>query len=134
MVISDYTRFREIESAFGNKYVAAMAIAKASRKLGEETTTCHISESKLIQWVLTGNCPYSQSELDVRRAVSEKIDNLDQYLEFVGDEIVRQKVIEYYKQSVRKHKIWYCSEEQISKGKQARINILLRMIWYNFTT
>lgn len=133
MAISDFEKFNEIEKACGSRYLAVQFVAQSARKLGKENKVYCISESKLIQWVLTGECPYTKAELDKRKAISENIDNINYYLDNVDDEFVCDKVRECYKASIRNRKLTYCKDTNISPGKQSRINILLRMIWYQFT-
>ena len=66
MEIADFKAIDELSQKCGNKYLAVKFLAKAARKLGEEKKDYHISESKLLQWVLTGQCPYSDAQLEMR--------------------------------------------------------------------
>lgn len=132
MVTTEFEAFNKIEQACGNRYMAIMLLAKAARNLGNKFHSACICESKLIQWILTGSCPYSKSKLETRKIISETIDDIEDQLEFVDDEIVRQEVIKQYKQSIKNKRLTLCNNTDISEGKTARINILLRMIWYHF--
>lgn len=134
MNISDLATFQHFENAFGNKYLAVKMLAKICRKLGAEKSDYHISESKLMQWVLTGDCPYSKKEMDIRKLISDNIDDINEYLSYVDDEEIQETVKLLYKKSVRLHCLQTCTDKCISPGKRSRINILLRMIWYHFIT
>lgn len=132
MDMKDLEKLKTIEEACGNKYLAIKILSRSARRLGEKNAVYHISESKLLEWILTGKCPYTKNELAVRKLISENVDNIYDYLSYVDDEVVCDKVIELYKRSVQKRQLQRCTDKSISPGKQSRINILLRMIWYQF--
>lgn len=132
MVIHDLDRFNNIAEACGNRYVAIQLIAKAARSLGQATRHYSISESKLLEWIITGSCPYSQKSLERRQVFNEKLDDVMDILCYVTDQIVIDEVTVCYRNSIRHRKLTLCKREDISKHRVNRINILLRMIWYNF--
>lgn len=134
MVIEDLDRFRLLEEACGSRYLAVRYISNVSRTLGHQNEEYYLSESKLLQWVLTGTCPYSKSKLEYRRYIFEQLDDLDEYLYYVEDKVVYKTVRSLYKQSIRNKKLTYCTDQNITQGQRSRINILLRMIWYGFKT
>ena len=132
MVIDDLYNFDKLVEACGNRYLAVMFLSESARKLGEEKKEYHISESKLLQWVLTGHCPYSEAQLELMK---EKRSNegLDTILCWVTDKQVTNEVRFLYKKSVRNHKLTYSNNTNLSASKCDRVNILLRMIWYSTT-
>lgn len=130
MELCELEKLKQIEEACGNKYLAIKILSKKTRELGKQNRVYHISESKLLQWILTGECPYSTAELDLRKMVSENVDNINEYLAYVDDEEVCDIVRELYKTSIRNRHLTYYTDKSISPGRVSRINILLRMIWY----
>jgi len=134
MDMKDLNKIKTIEKACGNRYLAIKILSKHARQLGEKNKVYHISESKLLEWILTGECPYTKNELALRKLISENVDNIYDYLSDVDDELVCDRVTELYKQSIRKRRLQSCTDKDISPGRRSRINILLRMIWYQFTT
>ena len=130
MVISDFKLFQEFEKSCGNKYLAVKFIASAARKLGKEKSKYHITESKLIQWVLTGECPYTRAQMEAMyRDPSE--DKIDEVLCWISDDAVSNRVRKLYKESIRNRHLIMCEDTNISKSRVDRINILLRMIWFS---
>ena len=130
MVTEDLYRFEQIANSVGNRYSAVQYIALQARKLGIAKRDYHIFESKLIQWVLTGSCPYTESEMERRRIASD-YDGLSALLEWVDDKEVNKEVRTLYSESVRNRRLTYCERTDLSKGKVTRVNILLRMAWYS---
>lgn len=134
MEIQDLERFQKIEEAWGSRYLAVKFIALVARRWGSEGRAYKISESKLIDWVLTGKCPYSHSKLETRKYISERIDDLNEKLCEVLDPVVVDEVKHCYKQSIKNKRLTYTTRTDISPYVVSRINILLRMIWFSFST
>ena len=131
MKIEDFDRFNELAESCGNRYVAVIWVANWARNLGEQYADYHISESKLLEWVITGHCPYTHSQLESRRQnqIDESI--IESVLEWVTDADVESEVRELYKKSVKSRKLIISQNTNLSLGQQTRTNILLRMIWYS---
>lgn len=130
MVTEDLYRFEHLSEKLGNRYLAVRFISSSARSLGVEKKEYHIAESKLIQWILTGHCPYTEKQLQSRRAVSDD-DGVDDFLSWVSDQDIVDEVKSLYKSSVKMHSIVYCKNNKFNQGQIDRINILLRMIWYS---
>lgn len=133
MVIDDLYNFDKLVEACGNRYLAVMFISESARKLGQQRKEYRISESKLIQWILTGNCPYTDNQLE-----SMKIKQCDEGVEtilcWVSDKEVAKEVKFLYKRSVHNHKLVYSTNTKLGQNRIDRANILLRMIWYSILT
>ena len=130
MEIKDLYTFTELSKACGNQYLAVKFIAESARKLGSTNKQYHISESKLIEWVLTGRCPYTEWELQ-RRLHSFSDKALEDTLCWVSDKQICSMVRRYYKKSLRLHHLNICEDATIPQSKIDRVNVLLRMIWYS---
>lgn len=123
--------FEKLAEACGNRYAAIKWLSKQTRKLYKEKSCYKISEAKMLTWALTGKCPYSDSQLALRKHIYE-IDNLSEILEFVTDKEVINSVRTFYILSVRNKKLTLCDTNDLGENRLARVNILLRMAWYNF--
>lgn len=133
MGIPDVMRFNEFAKSVGNRYLATQLISQWARELGKEYKDYYIVESKLLQWVLTGRCPYVESELEARRFYTDH-DKAEDFLAWVSDKEVREEVLELYKQSARNHHLLRCDNKSLGESRRARVNILLRMLWYSSST
>lgn len=133
MNLHNLERFKELERSCGNRYLAIRFISTNARDLGQDNQDYHISESYLIEWVLTGKCPYTEQELARRKEVHENVDNINEYLSYVDDEDIRDEVRKLYKTSVQTKHLTYCTNKALSRGRRSRVNVLLRMIWYHFS-
>lgn len=132
MEILELEKFKQLEKACGNRYLAIKLVSFQARRLGDANRNAAISEANLIQWVLTGKCPYSKSKLETRRFFKETLDDVEEKLCYVDDEEVREEVRRCYKQSIRNKHLTLSENPSINKYKISRANILLRMIWYHF--
>ena len=132
MEIHDLDRFNKLAEAVGNRYQAIMFLSDTARCLGRKYACYRLSESALLEWVITGTCPYSKAAMERRKIISEDVDHIDEYLEYVDDDTVQAVVRKLYKQSINEHHLILCKDENLSSGRRSRINILLRMIWYHF--
>lgn len=130
MGIEELVRFNELAESCGNKYLAIKFISYNARMLGHETREYHLVDSKLIDWVLHGKCPYNSEEMLHRRIV-ENTDNVEEFLSWVEDTEVKDEVKRLYKLSVNKHYLMCCDNNNLSPGKVSRVNVLLRMLWYS---
>lgn len=123
--------FQKIEEACGSRYVAIQWVVKETRRLEHLTRHYNIPESKMITWALTGQCPYSKNQLQYRK-ISKKTDHLDDLLEYVLDEEVKQQVFTFYKLSVKSKRLQLCDRVDLGESRLSRVNILLRMAWNHF--
>lgn len=130
MRMSDFSRFNELAESVGNKYLAIQLISEWARELGREYKDYYIVESKLLQWVITGRCPYVESELESRKFVTD-YDKVEDFLSWVMDTEVSSEVKRLYKKSVRNQHLQRCDNKQLSESRKNRVDILLRMIWYS---
>jgi hypothetical protein len=129
MKIEDLDRFNELAESCGNRYLAVTWVANCARNLGKQYADYHIPESKLLDWVITGHCPYTDSQLERRRQnqIDESI--IESVLEWVTDADVESEVRRLYKKSVKSRKLITSENTNLSPGQQTRTGILLRMIW-----
>lgn len=134
MEILNNAQFNEFAEACGNRYLALQLFSEAVRKLESQYAECRIPESKFLTWVLTGQAPYSESKLEYRRYMNSKASEIDNILCQILDKRISDKVTLYYKRSVRNRHLTLCEDDKLSQPELDKINILLRMIWYNFTT
>lgn len=126
------SEFERLADACGNRYFAIQWVTKLTRKLEEHTKNYNIPESKMITWALTGQCPYSDFEFDQRKR-PDLLDRVNDLLEFVSDDEVKQEVRTFYKLSVKHRKLTLCDRVDLGRSRLSRVNILLRMAWNNFT-
>lgn len=130
MEIKDLDRFRELAESCGNQYLAINLISRWARELGDQYADCQIDESKLLQWVITGHCPYLESELAYRRIRNDD-STLNDILEWVTDNEISDEVRDLYRLSVKQKHIVYCIRADFNQSQIDRVNILLRMAWYS---
>ena len=130
MEIQRLIEFNKIEEACGNRYVAVQWLTRETRRLEKITKDYNIPESKMITWALTGYCPYSIHQLECRKR-PDHLDHLDELLEFVLDEKVKEAVCTFYKLSVKHKRLILCDLADLGESRVSRVNILLRMAWNN---
>lgn len=128
MGIQDLTRFSILAEACESRYVAVRWLAKASRQLSAEYIDYELLESKLLTWLITGECPYTVYEMDMRKLL-KRVDALDDLLEYVTDEEVETQVRLFYKKSIKNKKLTLCDKDDLGSSRLSRVNILLRMAW-----
>ena len=129
MEIREIDRFNELAESCGNRYAAIKLVSKWARDFGIEFKDCHILESRLIQWVITGKCPYVEEELQKRRIVPNE-DKINEVLCWVSDKSITNEVRYLYKESVHHRRLLTCNNNKLSKGQISRVNVLLRMTWF----
>lgn len=132
MLLNDLNRFEEFAESCGNRYLAIRWISKWARQLAAEYRDYAIAESKLLQWVITGHCPYIESELELHRRPTLD-DELSEVLEWVSDKEVVSEVRNLYIKGIKNRRLITCSRKDFSKSKISRTNILLRMVWYGIS-
>jgi len=125
--------FKELSSVCGNQYVAINYISSLARKLNTIYRNAHVSESKLITWVLTGNCPYSKEDLEHRLTYDPDIERMNSILCYVNDEEVCEEVRHLYKESLHNKNLTLSCNNNLDTFRRSRANVLLRMIWYDFS-
>lgn len=130
MVIDDLHSFDRLVEACGNKYLAVVFISEAARRLGQQRKEYQISESKLIQWILTGTCPYTDIQLEMRKKPKDD-ESLNRLLCWVIDKQVADEVRCLYRKSIHEQRLIYSHNASLSQSRIDRVNILLRMIWYS---
>lgn len=132
MEIRELKCMESIEQALGNKFLSCMIVSELARRLGTSKGyyKYHLSESALIEWVVTGKTHYSKLNLENRIAVTEHIDDIDNVLCWVSDEEIVEEVKSLYKESIRNRKLLTCQRKDFNTYQRDRSNILLRLIWY----
>ena len=135
MWAKDNLLFEQLADKCGNRYLAVMYVARASRALFRslsEKFSVDLIESHVITWALTGQVPDIE-KLPLRPSDCSEISSILDFLSYVEDEEVKEKVIEQYKKSVKEKHLVYITDRSMSIYRKDRINILLRMIWYDFS-
>jgi len=122
--------FDELADKCGNRYLATLYVAKAARYLAQEHSVSML-ESQLLTWALTGKPP-NLSLARYKKIESLELSNIEFYLDYVEDAEVRDCVLQRYKDSVRNHHLVYQHPGQLDSFRTSRVNILLRMIWWDF--
>lgn len=124
-----FKRFNDLVESCGNRYLAVRLVAQWARGFESQYPDSALMESKLIDWVVTGKCPYSNWELATRHRLDDD-DELEELLCGVMDEDIVSEVRKMYKLSVRAGKLLLSTNKQLSVGELTRTNVLLRMVWY----
>lgn len=130
MVTKDLDRFQELEESCGSRYLAVQFISKWARGFGQEYKRYSIAESKLIQWVISGKCPYTEAQL-LHRTIVSNDDGLEDFLCWVSDEEIQNEVKHLYKLSIKHKHLVYCKRADFTNGQVSRTNVLLRMFWFS---
>lgn len=130
MVIDDLNKFRELEESCGNRYLAVQFVIKCTRILEIKYSGCGLNTSKLIEWVISGESPYTAKEIERRKLILNDKTELTEFLSWVSDEEICDQVEKYYKLSTANRHLTLCTNDQVAQGVRSRINVLLRMIWF----
>ena len=110
MVIDDLILFNKLARACGNRYIAVEFVSKTARKLGKANKRYRISEAMLLNWVITGQCPYTEAQL-AQMQVKEDDDGVSDMLSEILDKEVVSEVVRFYKMSVRRHRLIECTRK-----------------------
>lgn len=130
MVIKDLDKFNELEQLCGNRYLAVQFIIRCTRQLEKKYLGCGLNTSKLIEWVITGESPYTLQEIEKRRLIWQDTNELVEFLCWISDEEVSEEVKKCYKLSLNNHHLTLCCNSKLSEGTRSRVNVLLRMVWF----
>ena len=127
--------FNELADKCGNRYLAARYLASVARNFGSDSQYKGlVLESKLLTWALTGEPPYTEKEIEKRRKfqVDSDIADLEDYLCYIDDEEVAQRVRMYYKKSLNSRHVVLDNSGTLDTYREMRVNIIVRMAWYGF--
>lgn len=130
MISNDTIRFKQFAESCGNNYLAIKIISKWTRELGNKFSEYRISESKLLETVLSGKCFYTEYEMMKRRSSNDD-DHIEDFLSWVVDDEVVDEVKYMYAKSISIRRLAKCRRDDLTPGQLSRVNILLRMIWYS---
>ena len=123
---TDNTQFSELSKLCGSRYLAVIFVAKCARKLVKYKNNWSI-ESRLISWVITGEMPSKGIHLNI----DPELDAIYDFLCYIEDQSVKDSVIASYKASVQNRHLVYMYGLGLTESDQARVRILVRMIWYS---
>lgn len=128
----DNSKFQDyVDNCNGNIYAAVNYVAKAARTRAE-THNNIILHSEAISWVLTGETPQILNDIDVAQSNhSYALSYIDEVLSCVDDSDVCECVRMSLKYSKKSNHLIYVYNGVPDTERQARVRILVRMIWYH---
>lgn len=131
-MVYDIEKFEEIvKLCNGSRYAATMLVAKDARKLAEYFDNV-ITHAEALDWIISGIVPkiISNYKEIIQLRDNGYLNVASSILSNVEDEAVKQSVIESIKRSKQEDHLIYFYEEVYDVPRQARIRILVRMIWH----
>ena len=130
---SNLKQFNKLAERCGNRYLAIRYLATIARRHGIQSHGT-ILESKLLTWALTGEQPYSDDMIETRRHIKLDSDlaDLEDYLCYIDDAEVADRVRICYRESVHNRHLTLDSSNALDYYRQMRVNVILRMMWYGF--
>ena len=123
-----HAQFQELADKCGNVYLAVNYLSRLARKLNYKVPGGVLS-SKLLTWALTGDEPNTKFDFNSYYNLSPDIAMMESYLEYVSDPAVKSSVRMSYMASVKRHHLIYSYDTELDIHDQARVRVLLRMIW-----
>ena len=128
MWIEDYLPFKHLCEACGSRFLAIKFVSEISRRLVHSKYNWSI-ESRLISWAITGEKP----PIGIREDVDPEIREIEDFLVYIDNDIIKFSVIDSYRNSVRNHHLVYNYLPGLNEYEQTRVRVLTRMIWYCYT-
>lgn len=115
----------------GNRYQAVNLVASLARSLVKRYDN-KILDSEALSWILTGERPsIIDGNGDLKRSNKVFISYMDDLLCEVDDEEVVEAVRYSIAESNRQENLVYLYKRVSEECRQARVRVLVRMIWYN---
>ena len=124
--------FEELKKRYGCSYAAISVVVKEARRLAKKYNYI-ILDSEAISWVVTGRKPITLDKYlnVVRTRKPPEIAFIDDILSGVDDNDVCKCVRQSVKDSLEANHLIYVYTDIPDEGRQARVRILTRIIWYN---
>lgn len=124
------SKFAEYVALTGNPYIAIKDVVEDARAIALQNPV--LLDSEALSWVLSGEEPQIISKYNkyVRRKLSQN-SYISNILSEVDDEDVKAAVYESISASKRANYLVYVYTNISEIHRQARVRILVRMIWYN---
>lgn len=120
-----------VDECNGNKYQAIVLVANLARQLSCKYDN-KILDSEALNWILTRERPdIIDSNGNVRKLYRFNMSYMDDILSEVDDEDVKEAVRYSISESNRQENLVYLYKKVSDECKQARVRVLVRMIWYN---
>lgn len=115
----------------GNRYQAVNLVASLARSLVKRYDN-KILDSEALSWILTGERPsIIDDNGNLKRSNKVFISYMDDLLCEVDDEEVVEAVRYSTAESNRQENLVYLYKRVSEECRQARVRVLVRMIWYN---
>lgn len=122
-----------IDLCDGNRYEATNLVANLARSLTHRYNNL-ILHSEAIQWILTGEKPKVLDETyRIRYKLRSK--KLSPYVDIlcsIDDEEIKSAVQSSFTESKKVGHLTYLYNNISDVSSQARVRILVRMLWYNY--
>ena len=121
-----------IDKCDGNKFQAVRLVASLARSLSKKYDN-KILDSEALTWILTGERPNTIDENGSikRKSCINNISFMDDILSCVDDESVCESVRYSISESNKHKNLVYFYKGVPDECRQARVRVLVRMIWYN---
>lgn len=122
-------KFNKLADVFGSNYAAIRYLANSARQLMLKDTT-QLLDSQALTWAITGEKPVTK-HINITLLDKYNINKLEDVLCYVDDEDVCQDVRTSYEESLKSKHLIYCCNRTTNEYQQARVRVLVRIIWYN---
>ena len=113
--------YNELTQSLG-EYEAVMQIAKEAREIAD-SLGYRITYAQAIDFAARGELP------DPKNYPDHRLDRVKEYLKYVNDVEIKSAVILSYEQSLAKNYLIYDYNTVEDLPRQARIRIILNMLW-----
>lgn len=117
----------------GNIFAATNLVANLARKLCKRYNNV-VLESEAIHWILSGEKPKIVDELGQIRYKyrTKKLSPLTDILCNIDDEEIKAAVQASFTESKKRQDLTYLYNNIVDEYAQARVRILVRMLWYKY--
>ena len=132
-LIQDKQRFQEFAEDIGNPYMAVNLISSWTRDILKKYDN-KLLTSEVLTWVIQGKSPKSIVEFNEQggrvfmRGRKSKSD-IEDLLCYIDDEELCNAVRNSYEESCNKKELTFVYGSILDKGRQARLRILMRMLF-----
>ena len=123
---TDNEQFSKLAEACGSTYLAVMFVARCARNLIKYKNSWSI-ESRLISWVITGEMPPKGIHVNI----DPEIAAIEDFLCYISSEPIKKSVMISYNMSAQNQHLVYRYIPDLDECEQARVRVLVRMIWYS---
>lgn len=128
---NDKERFLDFEEDIGNPYLAVRIVSSWARDVLKKYDN-KLLTSEVLTWIIQGISPKSLEQFDKvsKKKLRKNKSALEELLCYVDDDDVCNAVRMSYEESCSKNELSFTYGSVVDSDRQARVRILMRMLWY----